>query len=40
MAQVRKKHEIFQIRRDENVLFISLNVEEPKPTPPDNKSKW
>ncbi len=36
----KKKHEIFQIRRGENVLFIALNVEEPKPTPPDNKSKW
>ncbi len=33
----KKKHEIFQIRRGENVLFIALNVEEEKKKSEDKK---
>lgn len=36
----KKKHEIFQIRRGENVLYIALSVAEEKSTPSDGKSKW
>jgi serine protease Do len=37
--KAKKKHEIFQIRRGENVLFIALNVEEEKEKPAEKDKK-